>query len=147
MKHQIGVELAANILKVGQGCMFLQLDGVMTKRGECDPIVVGWIDENFDRQTVTLGVGYDTSKGAANSADNVRQRLKDLNLVSLIKNMQKSYDADTPAAKHFQQKFNQFVEEFKERGMSSEDAENASLASYIFGRWCHFTFAGNGYWQ
>ena len=67
MHSRLAREIVEVLLTVGQGAFVVQLDGVKTTRGNCEPILVSWIDADFQRQTFVLGIGYETGKSAEDS--------------------------------------------------------------------------------
>lgn len=114
--------------------MFLQLDGVTTKLGECEPIVISWVDpSNFQRKMVVAGVGYESGKGAANSAANLRSQLRQLGLLPTIACLLKQASPPLPASPHFVACFNASVAVYQQEGQTKEAAEMAALQAYAFG--------------
>ncbi len=131
----MAADIAKAILTLGQGCLFLQLDGVTTKVGECEPIIICWVDPgSFEQKMVVAGVGYESGKGAANSAANLRTQLRQLGLLPTIACMLKQSPSACPASPHFAARFKAAVAEFEADGrMTSEAAEMSALLSYAFG--------------
>ncbi len=125
-------DLARAILNIGQGAVFLQLDGVKTRRGDVEPVLVTWIDgDTWCRQTAVLGVGYDTGKGAKNSARNVRQCVTDIKLLGAVQELvRQEYGA---ARHHYQAWVKPAVEKFKASGTDDDAAAVTALVSYMFG--------------
>ncbi len=135
LRSVIAMEIAKVLLTVGQGAFFLQLDGVTTKRGDCEPVLMSWIDPlTCRRRTVVLGLGYDTGKGAAEAAICVRHRLEDLELLSALQKIVNEGNTKSfPALKHYQTKMTEFKEAFEQQEVSDDDASFSALASYMFG--------------
>ena len=136
MRKAVVGEIVAAVMHHGQGCLFLQLDGVKTKRGDCEPVLVSWIDpKTFMRKTALIGVGYESGKGAANSADNLRAIIKELCIVEALESWTKNKEIPrSPASIHFVRTYNAFVDEFQTvKKMSESEAAVAAVASYCFG--------------
>ena len=134
VKLRLNEDIVTILLTLGQACFFIQLDGVKTKRGDCEPVLISWINKDFQRVTITLGLGYETGKGAEDSANNVRQQLKNLGILKTIKELEESESvAELPAYSHFKKSFAAYKESFIANGQTEENAEVAALASYMFG--------------
>jgi len=126
-------EVAVAVLTLGEGAFFLQLDGVKTKRGDCEPVLISWIDPaTFLRKTITLGIGYDTGKGAANSAANVRSQLQKIGVLDAIDQIIATQTLDIAASRHFKKVFDLSVARLSQR-MEVTEARLAALACYMFG--------------
>lgn len=124
-------EIAVQILTAGAGSFFLELDGVKTRRGYCEPVLISWVDKAFERHTMVLGVGYDTGHGAANAALNVRERLADLDILVTIDEVERLHPG-LPAIGHYKTMTAVFKAKY-ERVMPPQKAAYAALARYMFG--------------
>ena len=92
--------------------------------------------ESFTRKSIVAGVGYETGQSAkkTNSAQNVRQQLKDLGVLQVIDKMLKNQSGTTNAMIHFNQKYKELYSGFiSTKKMNNEAAQYAALASYAFG--------------
>jgi len=125
-------EIAHVLLLRGQGAFFLQLDSVKCKvstdrgvckvplmlvrilqRGHFEPILIAWVDNDWKRQLVVLGLGYQTGKSAMDSANNVRIHIKALDLLGAIEAKIQATDADTTAAQHYKAKMAEYSRHFQ----------------------------------
>jgi len=77
-------EVVNAILTLGEGAFSLQVDGVKTGNGDCYPVLISFIEANFQRNLHVLGVGYDTGKSASANAANICEQIKQLNLLDVI---------------------------------------------------------------
>jgi len=120
-------EIAHVLLLRGQGAFFLQLDSVKckvsTNRGVLrshlcllasysEPILIAWVDNDWKRQLVVLGLGYQTGKSAMDSANNVRTHIKALDLLGAIQAKIQATAADTTAAQHYKAKMDEYRTHF-----------------------------------
>lgn len=109
---------------------------LISQRGSCEPVLISWIDRNWVRQTVVLGVAHETGKAAEDSADNVRQHLASLGITELMNKMADSVD-DSKAYKHYCTAMDEYTasfdDHFKSIGKKGVDPKAAALASYMFG--------------
>lgn len=80
-----------------------------------------------------LGLGYEGGKRAEDSANNVRMRLKDLDVLGAIKRTLDKVDQNSGACRHYMSTMKTFTEGFVAAGMDADEAEIAALASYMFG--------------
>lgn len=101
MRQRLLEDIVRTMLSIGQGAFFLQLDGVKSARGECTPILLSWVDENFNRKTVTLAVAYESGKTAEKYAQTVRQALFDLDICQFIRELPLEERHNLNAYKHF----------------------------------------------
>lgn len=64
-------------------------------------------------QHVVLGIVYQTKKGATNSAENVRQRLKALDILGALQAKVQTLDIDMSGAKHVTDTMAKYTAEFR----------------------------------
>ena len=114
MRKSVAADLASAVLDLGQGGFCVQVDGVTTKAGECEPVIVTFITATLERKSLVIGVGYQTGKGAQNGTANLWNQLKQLRVLPVINDALKLQAKNpTSTSLHFRQVFKKFVEKFE----------------------------------
>lgn len=134
--NDIADELLDTAAQIGCGFAFLQLDGVATKKGDCTPVLLSWLDDNFQERNATFGVCFHIGKGAQDAAKAVAGLFDQYDFLSRFLTYEKTgrHCKSKPFKymKRWLEERWQYEEEQKESPLTDEEKSSA-IACYIIG--------------